>query len=162
MRADADRLPEVVTAPVEAVLCSMGLQVLQPLPRVLGATAAALRPGGALAATIPSTAALTLGDRARWLPVLVTLRTRPRYPNDAVMGRLPGLLGAAGLEPTSSEDRRFGFIVRTEADVRTVLDSLYLPDVEPRRRARADAVAARWVGDELGLSIRRVVAVRRR
>ena len=38
--------------------------------------------------------------------------------------------------------------------------SLYLPDVSPERLAAGERLARGWVGKELGLPLRRLVAVR--
>lgn len=144
----------------DVVVCSMALQLLQPLGAVLAAVAAGLEPGGRLVATLPSTAALTAADRLRWLAVVGGLRTRLRYPNDALLARLPDLLATAGLELTGDEQVRYLLPLRERADAERLIASLYLPGVPPERR-RAAATVAQRAGGAIGLSLRHLVAIRR-
>jgi hypothetical protein len=137
----------------------MALQVLQPLPDVIGAVGAALRPGGRLVATVPSADALTLHDRVRWLCLIAALRSRLRHPNDDLLGDLARLLGEAGMDLAGDEHRRFALPMRGQPDARLLVMSLYLPEVDEEARAHAVDVATAWEGD-IGICIRRILAVR--
>lgn len=158
--ADAARLDEVVArGAFHAVVCSMALQVLDPLSDVLTGVAAVLRPGGLLVATVPSSGALSVADQVRWLAVVGALRYRLRYPNDALLARLPDLLAAAGLDLVSDEQDRYALPLRHRADAERLIASLYLPGVPPARRGAAATVLQRTTG-VIGLSLRRIVARR--
>lgn len=159
LQADADQLTEVVGGSVDVVACSMALQVLEPLGPVLAAVAAVLRPGGRLVASVPSTGALTTADRMRWLGVVVALRSRPRFPNDAQMSRLPDLLARAGLDVVADDHVRYSLPLRDRADAERLVASLYLPGIPASRRRGAAAVLTR-TGRGLGLSLRHLTAVR--
>ena len=65
-------------------------------------------------------------------------------------------LDGSGLRVVTDERRRFRLRIDDEATADLFVRSLYVPGAHPRRVARATAV--RWVGSELGLPLRRVVA----
>jgi len=156
-RADAARLP-IATGRVDLVMCSMALQVLTPIGPVLDEIVRVLAPGGRLVAMLPSSVPLTSRDRWRWAQLLLALRrSRLDYPNDVSAAQL----GPAGLDVVSDESRRFAYPVRDAAAASALVRSLYLPAVPEPAVRRAVAVAERWVGGEIGLPLRRVVAVRR-
>lgn len=159
VQADADRL--VGVEPVDVVACSMGLRLLQPLPAVLAAAAGVLLPGGRLVATLPSTKALSVTDRLAWLGIVAALRARPSFPNDDLLDDLDGLLAAAGLEVLADEHARYALALRDARDGERLIASLYLPGVDPRRRAAAAALLGRAGPSELGLSLRRIIATAR-
>ena len=151
MRGDAAHLAELVGGDVDVVVCSMALQLLQPLPDVLAAVAAGLRPGGLLVATVPSTAALTARDRLSWLRLVAVLGTRLRFPNE-------GVTLSSSLRPVADEHRRFALPIRDAEDARQLVESLYLPRVRDAAVQAAVEVVAGW--DEIGISIRRLIARR--
>ncbi len=162
VEGDAVDLPALVGTGMHAAACSMALQILEPLPDVLRALAAAVRPGGAVVATVPSTAAYSTADRLRWGAVLAALGRRVGYPNDGLLADLSGLVGSVGLAVEADEHRRFALRVAGLRDAETIIDSLYLSDVAPARRSAGVAAAraaARTGG--LGLSLRRVILRRR-
>jgi len=158
---EGDALDVVSACRFDVVICSMSLQVLDPLADVLAGVAAVLRPGGLLVATVPSSGALSATDKVRWLAVVSALRFRLRYPNDALVTRLPDLLATAGLDLVSDEQVRYTLPLRDRADAERLIASLYLPGV-PRARRRAAATVLHRTGSEIGLSLRHVVAARRR
>jgi SAM-dependent methyltransferase len=103
IQADAARLP-LPDGSVAAVAAAMCLPVLTPLDQVLTEIRRVLRPGGVLAALVPSTRGLSLAGAARWVRIMATLRTvRQPWPNPHARDGLASLLrGAASRSsPTS-------------------------------------------------------------
>ena len=160
--ADAAELVDLVDDDVTTVVCSMSLQLLQPLDAVLDAVAAVLVPGGVLVATMPDRRPLRPRDQAVWLVVLAVLGSRLPYPNDAQLRRLPQLLRAAGLRPVHDERRRFDLPLADRGDAERLIASLYLPGVSQRRQRAAVRALTRLTGSGrgLGLPLRRIVAAR--
>jgi SAM-dependent methyltransferase len=182
--ADATALP-FADHSFDAVVCSMGLMVVQPLDRALAECARVLRSGGMLAATVASPAPLRLSDLVVLAPLTARLRTPPRFPGGAELTGLAAALDRAGFDLIEDARERFAFRVRGEEDAELLLSALYLPDVtEERRRsavrwlaeraARAGAGRAhgsrshrgeerreRAVGVEVAVPVRRVLAMRR-
>jgi SAM-dependent methyltransferase len=158
VRADATALP-VADASAGAVVCSMALMLLQPLGEALAEVRRVLAPGGRLVVLLPATSPLTLRDRLRYGRLLVALGTRRLpFPGTALLDRPAPLLTAAGLRLTGDARRRFAYPVDDPAAADRFVRSLYLPGTAPERAAAATAVARRWVGSELGLPLRRLVA----
>lgn len=159
--ADAASIP-LASGAAAAVVCSMSLQILQPLDRALDQVALLLRPGGVFVALLPASDPLTVRDRIRYARLLVALR-RPRldYPNDDALVDPVPLFAAHGLDVVSDERRRFGLAMSASAVSDAFVRSLYLPGGSPERSEAAGRVARRWLGQELGIPIRRIVATRR-
>jgi SAM-dependent methyltransferase len=165
LRADATALP-FGDHIFDAVVCSMGLMVVQPLDRALAECARVLRPGGMLAATVASPAPLRLSDLLVLAPLTARLRTPPRFPGGAELTGLGAALARTGLDLIEDARERFAFRVRREEDAELLVSALYLPDVaEERRRS-----AARWLaeraqeraaGVEVAIPVRRILAMRR-
>ncbi|HZD67260.1 MAG TPA: class I SAM-dependent methyltransferase, partial [Acidimicrobiales bacterium] len=157
-QADAAAVP-VATSSVPAVVCSMGLMVLQPLPAVAAELVRVLVPGGTLVALVPATFPLTMGDVLRTARLLAALsRWRLSYPNEDVVRRPRAALAALGLQVISDERRRFVYPVATRAAAARLVHSLYLPGVGQAQVADARQVVDRWVGTEVGVPLRRLVA----
>lgn len=161
VRARADALP-LADASVATVVCSMGLQVLTPLPVVVAEMARVLVPGGRLVCTVPERGPLRGSDLPLVAGLLAALGRGLSYPNDPVLRQLPQVLAAAGLAVRCDERRRFGYPLRPRADADLFAASLYLPEV-PAWRERAARVLLRGYG-RLGVRfpvpVRRIVAVR--
>lgn len=161
VQATAAALP-IPDASVDAVTCSMSLQILTPLADVLAEISRVLRPGGLLVATMPARGPLRPADLPALAGLLVTLGRGLGYPNDPALRQLPHHLTGAGLRLTADQRLRFPYRLRSAADADLFLASLYLPDLpDPQHRA-----ARRWLhalaqlGSTLPVPIRRILAVR--
>lgn len=95
--AAADDVP--LTAGVaSAIVCSMSLQILQPLDRTLDEVARVLGPGGVFVAVVPASGPLSPRDQLRYARLLVALRRRRfDYPNDDALTTPIPLFGAMRL-----------------------------------------------------------------
>ncbi|MEN3583338.1 class I SAM-dependent methyltransferase [Streptomyces sp. ZYX-F-203] len=159
--ARADALP-VGSGSVDAVCAAMCLPVLTPLPAVLAEVRRVLRPGGVLAALVPSGSGLSLSGALGWLRVMAALRAvRQPWPNPGARDGLGGVLSAAGFRVRSDERRVFPLVVESAGAAAVVVDALYLPGSTPRRSRAARRSLGRWAGPgrRLELPLRRVVAV---
>ncbi|MEX2291814.1 MAG: class I SAM-dependent methyltransferase [Mycobacteriales bacterium] len=156
-QADAARLP-VAAADVDAVVCSMALQLL-PLEPALAEVRRVMRPGGRFVATVPVARPMPPRDALRWARLLVALREpRLRYPNDDALARADEVVAAAGLTLVSDDAQGFGVDVVSQAAADQLLDGLYLPGAPGDRLAAARRVVRGWVGRRITLPIRRLVA----
>ena len=156
---DASRLP-VPDASVDAVVVSMAL-MLVPLPNTLAEVARVLRPGGVLVATVPSGRPLPILDWLRYARLCLALRHWGlAYPNDRLLSDAGAAFRTAGLSLSSDDTRAFGCALTTPAVAERLLDSLYLPGVDPDRIAAGRRVARRWVGTTIAVPIRRMVAAK--
>ncbi|MEO7573916.1 MAG: methyltransferase domain-containing protein [Acidimicrobiales bacterium] len=158
VRADAGALP-VRSASVTCAVCSMGLQVVEPLGTALGELGRVLTPGGQAVALVPAGGPLGWRDALAYVRLQVALRTRIRYPNGPQLA--PGAVAAAlelvQLRIVTDEQRAFGLSLRAAEDVATLVTSLYLPDVDPPRVAAARRVLARRISTDLAVPLRRLV-----
>jgi SAM-dependent methyltransferase len=161
IRATAAALP-VRDASVDTVTCSMALQILTPLPRVLAEISRVLRPGGRLVATVPARHPLRATDLPVLAGLLAALGRGLAYPNDGLPHRLPTPLRSAGLTVIADEHRRFRYRLRVRADADLLLASLYLPDLPEwrRRAARTYLRALARARVSLPVPIRRITAQR--
>lgn len=162
--ADAGALPFCGES-FDAVICSMGLMVAQPLEAVLAECARVLRVNGMLAATVASAVPLRASDLLQLGPLTARLRSAPRFPSGAELTGLGEAMAAAGLDVLEDARERFCFRVRTEADARLLIESLYLPETPPERVEAAIA----WLGEraagardgvDIAVPVRRVLAMR--
>lgn len=161
VRADAGNLP-LADGAAAVVVCSMALQILQPIDRVLGEVARLLRPAGAFVVLLPAGGPLAVRDRLRYARLLIALRRqRLGYPNDEALARPVPLFDAHGLDIVSDERRRFGLAVDTPDVGEMFVRSLYLPGGAPAHIEAATRVARRWAGQDVGIPLRRIVATRR-
>lgn len=103
--ASATALP-VPTASVEVVVCSMALQVLDPLPAALAEIRRVLVPGGRMVAILPARRPLRVGDLPVLAGLLGILGRRLTYPSDQALRQLPELLEGAGLRLAGDQRRR--------------------------------------------------------
>lgn len=149
----------------DAVICSMGLMVAQPLDAVLAECARVLRPNGLLSATVASAIPLRASDLVLLGPLTARLRSAPRFPAGGELTGLGEAMADAGLDVFEDARERFGFRVRTEDDARLLLESLYLPDTPPERVAAAidwltGRAASARDGVDVAVPVRRVLALR--
>ena len=159
VRALAADLP-LADGAFAAVVCSMSLQILQPLDRTLREVARVLRPGGVFVALLPANAPLSFRDRIRYARLLVALRrSQLGYPNDGALAHPVPLFQSHGLDVVSDERYRFVFDMSTPTAGDTFVRSLYLPGSSSTRLQAAACVTRRW-HTELGIPLRRIVATR--
>lgn len=165
VRADAARLP-LATASADAVTASMALMVLHPLEAVLEEARRLLRPGGVLAATVPTRR--SSDGQAFEMPVFSDILARlgqavTPYPESLHPRSLRRRFSAAGLELVEDSGKCFVRPVGNDADCDLVVRSFYAPGAgadlitaaveDLRRRARASPVSVTY-------RIRRLVALR--
>ncbi len=163
--ADAAALP-FRDASFDAIVCSMGLMVVQPLSGALSAAARVLRPGGMLAATVASPVPLRPSDVLVLAPLTARLRTPPQFPGGGELVGLGDALEAAGFHLLEDARERFVYHVRGPEDAELLLSALYLPDApEERRRSALDwlveRAGARPGGVEVAIPVRRILAMLR-
>jgi len=158
--ADVAALP-VADRSAGSVVCSMALMLVQPLDRVLAEVARVLRPGGVFVALMPSRHPLSPSDAMRYTRLLSALRKRRfDYPNDRQLDDVGAIMAGHGLRLVDDRCRRFACLITSPSVGVMCVRSLYLPDIEAPRLAAGERVARGWVGKELGLPLRRVIAVR--
>ncbi|HYZ98254.1 MAG TPA: class I SAM-dependent methyltransferase [Acidimicrobiales bacterium] len=157
---DAASLP-VRPGAADAVACSMGLMLFDDPGAAAGEMARLLRPGGLLVVLLPTDRPLRARDRVRYARLLAALRLR-RVPfrRPRVLADPRSLLAAAGLTVTRDEQRRFAFPFTDPHDGVLWLRSLYLPGLDARRWRGAQRVVGRWTGSDIGIPLRRLIAVR--
>lgn len=159
--ASATAVP-LATGSASVVLAMMALMVVDDPPAALAEAARLLPPGGRLGVLLPAQWPLHPWDVARYGLLLAALGRRATpFPHRDLTDRLTDLLDDAGFEVTTDDRVRFGVPMDDEADADLLVDALYLPGVAERRIGRAKAVARRWGHRNMGLALRRVVAVRR-
>ncbi|MBQ1095344.1 methyltransferase domain-containing protein [Streptomyces sp. b94] len=160
IRAGADALP-AASASTGAVCAAMCLPVVTPLPQVLGEIRRVLRPGGMLAALVPSQSGLSPSGMLGWLRVMTALRAlRQPWPNPQARDGLPATLRTAGFRVRTDERRVFTLAIDSADAAALLADALYLPGLTPERSQAAKRSLARWAapGRRLELPLRRVVA----
>ncbi len=161
VRGSALALP-VRAASCDAVVCSMGLQIVQPLKDALAEIALALRASRPVVLLLPAGWPVTPRDLLIYTRLQVAVRQRIHYPNDRALRRsaLTSLAERVGLTVRSDEHRRFTLPIRTDGDAEELLSSLYLPNVGPDRTAAARRVLHAAVGHDLSVPLRRVTLER--
>lgn len=159
VRARADALP-LADHSVAAVCAAMCLPVVTPLDQVLAELRRVMRPGATLVALVPSHLGMSPVGWVGWLRVMRALGLRDQpWPNPQARGSVGDLLREQGFTIDSDERRVFTLELSSPAAIELLVDSLYLPGVDPWRIARAkSALAERGrPGHQLRLPLRRVV-----
>jgi SAM-dependent methyltransferase len=158
IRSSAAQLP-VAECATDAVVCSMALQVIQPVDAAIAEVARVLRPGGRAVLLLPATGPLGWRDALVYLHLQAALRRRIRYPNDRALATRPlmAAAGSCGLMVMSDAGRTFSLPIGSEPEVVELVHSLYLPGIPPRRLRHAQRTLSGRVGSELAVPLRRVV-----
>lgn len=93
----------VATDATNAVVCSMAMQVIQPVSVAIAEVARVLRPGGRAVLLLPASGPLTWRQAIVYLRLQAALRRRIRYPNDRAVGarRLAATAARCALTVTS-------------------------------------------------------------
>lgn len=140
-----------------AALGSMALMVATPVAAVIAEICRVVGRDGRLIALLPTTGPLTSADRMAYGRLIITLRERPRFPDDDILKNPAAVLAAAGMVILADDARRFEYPVREPTDAQRFVDSLYLRRAGPGRRSAAARGLARR-GRGIGVAFRRVVA----
>lgn len=142
-----------------AVVCTMSLQLIEPVPVALGEIARVLGGSGRVVLLLPSKRPLPILDAARYLLMQAALRRRIAYPNDRALrpGPLADLAAECGLRVVEDQRRAFELPLDSEDSVNELIDSLYLPGVDERPKRRATKVLSLRTGDGIAIPLRRVV-----
>jgi len=149
------------TGGADAVACSMALMLFDDPGAAMAEMTRLLRVGGILVALLPATAPLTTRDRIRYARLLGALRLRKLpFRHHHLLDDPRPLLAPAGLTMVSAHRRRFAYPITAPDDGARWTQSLYLPDLEPRRLHAAQRVTRRWTGSSIGIPLCRVVATK--
>lgn len=144
----------------DSIVCTMALMLIEPLDACWDQIGRVVAPGGTVIALLPGGAGpLDTRDRWRWMRLLSQLgRWRLSYPSERVVG---GTFRRTRVDwRVASDDRwRFSFSIEEARDADLLVESLYLPGTTPERVRRAQRLARRWVGSDVGIPLRRVVLV---
>ncbi|MFZ4515953.1 MAG: class I SAM-dependent methyltransferase [Acidimicrobiia bacterium] len=157
VRADAIALP-IRSHSIPMVVCAMALMLLAPSHRVLAEIHRILVSGGTLHALMPSTRPLTTQDRLRFARLYATLRKRAQLPVTRVRRRPQRALHESGFSLVRTTVDRFAYSITDSAAADLLVDALYLPAVTPMRIAAAKRYVRTWIGTDIGLPLRRIVA----
>lgn len=160
VRADALHLP-VQTHAADALTVSMALMLLS-VPDALDEFARVLRPGGTLALMLPAIWPVHIKDLPAVLVLSAALVGPGSMPQNLGRRRLSKSLEASGFTSARFTQERFELCVRTPADARLAVESLYTPRRRPWQRRLAMTGLCRLPGHPtLPVPLLRVVAVRR-
>jgi SAM-dependent methyltransferase len=155
--ATASALP-LRSRSAQGAFAAMSLMVVDDPAAALGEVTRVLGPGGRLGVLLPADGPLTTTDRARYAVLLTGLGRRALpFPHPEVVADPVAILEAAGFEVVVDERRRFECTL-DKGDADLFVDSLYLPDVFPRRLGLARALVRRWGSTGIGIPLRRIVA----
>lgn len=169
--ADAERRGPLVLASATAVplrsggagavVCSMSMQVIEPLDAMLDEVRRLLVPGGVAALMVPTGGPVGWRDAITYAQLMVALRRTIGYPNHPALSerRLAEAAQAHGLRVTHDERRAFALPIRSGADGAELVESLYLPGIDPKRLVAAKAVLGPRIGRSLEIPLRRIALV---
>lgn len=158
IRASATSAP-IREASLEAVVCSMGLQIIEPIPSALTEIARVLRPLGRVVLLLPASGPLRWRQALTYWRLQIALRQRITYPNDDLLRAtaLRQAAAAARLKVAHDELLAFSLALDTDSQADELLASLYLPNVRPRGLAAGRRVLHERVGGQLTVPLRRIV-----
>ena len=137
-QADAMRLP-LPDAAFDAVVCSMALMLLTPLPAAMAEIARVLRPGGVLVATYPTWGFVRPSEVLTLAGMIARLHAIPEIPNALSPAQLRGSIGVTPMDLTSHKKVRYELTLRSSEDAQMLIDGLYLPSVCAKRVRSATA-----------------------
>ena len=158
--ADACALP-VATGSVHCVVAPMSLMLFDPVETALAEVTRVLTLGGTFAALLPHSGPLGLKDIRAAALLGITLRRRPAFPQRLSRRSLQRSAAQLGLQVRTDTAMLFRLPIRDLDDAALAVDSLYLPDLDPRRRTAAiNALAHRAGNLSLPIPLRRVIANR--
>jgi len=136
----------------------MAIMLLQPLDAVLTEIRRVLVTGGIGVFMLPGSRPLRVADLLHYLQLMIAVRrTHLAYPNDRLLIRSEGVFHRAGFELVADERLRFEYTFGDEEATRRFVNSLYLPAVPDARVADASRRAAGWVGERMGIPLRRMM-----
>lgn len=142
----------------DLVVCSMALMLFDPVDTALAEIRRVLNTAGTAVFLLPGSFPLSARDRVHYIRVLAAMHElRPAYPNSIHLRRVTAHLGHAGLEVLGDDRQRLRYPLRDARAARRFVESLYAPGHPPERIEAAVRVAARWVGSEIGIPLRRIV-----
>ena len=155
---DARSLP-LRTGAAAHIVCSMALMLIDPVADALREIRRVLDPRGTLRVLLPSTAGLTLNDRRRYTALAVRLRSPTMWPPSPLHHRARKELESVGFTLVADHHARFTYPIHSADDARLLLQSLYLPGVDPARVERS--AGALWPGHstEIAIGLRRTLAI---
>lgn len=158
VRASATSLP-VRSGAFEGLVCSMGMQIIDPLDAALVEVARALRPGGTAVFLVPDSRPMPWRAALLFAQLQIAVRRRIRYPNHRLIGptALRRRAGRVGLTVIADERRPFRLALTSDADAEEFVASLYLPKVAADRLDAGRRLVIRRVGSELTVPLRRVI-----
>lgn len=158
IRASGTRLP-IRGAALDAAVCSMGMQIIDPVADALAELARVLRPGGRAVLLLPAGGPVPWRQAVTYGRLQVALGRRIRYPNDDVLRPAPFRQATAtvGLQIAHDEHLAFTLPLDTGTHADELLASLYLPDVSPARLAAGRRVLDGRIGGALTVPLRRIV-----
>ncbi len=141
-QADAMTLP-FHDAAFDAVVCSMALMLLTPLPAAITEIARVLRPGGVLVATYPTWGLVGPSEALTLAGVFARLHTLPEFPHTLSRARLQRTAVATPMVLTSHEKARYRLTLSDPDDAQLLIGGLYLPSASAERiRAATGHLAA--------------------
>lgn len=161
VRGSATRLP-IRWGAVDAAVCSMGMQIIDPLTAALAELARVLHPGGRAVLLLPAGGPVPWRHAVTYARLQAALRCRLGYPNDRALRAtaLRQATAAVGLQITHDERLAFTIPLDTDADADELLASLYLPKVGRARLAAGRRLLQGCIGRALTVPLRRVVLER--
>lgn len=163
VRGDARALP-VPDSSMDTVVSSMGLMLVRPIARAIEEIARVLRPGGTAAILLPAVRPVRAGDLPALLALSWPLRGPGAMPQRVTARTITRELTRAGLGDVEIRTHRFPFPLRTPADARLAVQSLYTPGRTAAQLLAAETALVRRLGprSELPVPLMRVVARRPR
>ena len=152
----------VRTAGLDGVVCSMGMQIIDPFGAALAELARVMRADGTAVLLVPAGGPVPWRDALVFVRLQIALRGRIHYPNDHLLrpAALRDRAARVSLAITADERRAFVLPLTTSADAEDLLASLYLPTVDAGRLEAARRVLLGQVGRELAVPLRRIIVDR--